>query len=135
MTGTIIWQYRYKIFSVTDVYPPALYMQRCDRQYYYYYNDCALYPISDSKIIMIPKTGQLRIANVDENDLRHSYTCRIVNKLTGFTQESSTFGRIYFGKRIRSLSSFSFYAPCLNKVGFLEHVVLCLKNIYIYIYI
>ncbi|XP_025417900.1 Down syndrome cell adhesion molecule-like protein Dscam2 isoform X2 [Sipha flava] len=50
----------------------------------------------DSKIIMIPKTGQLRIANVDENDLRHSYTCRIVNKLTGFTQESSTFGRIYF---------------------------------------
>ncbi|VVC38056.1 Hypothetical protein CINCED_3A025894, partial [Cinara cedri] len=50
----------------------------------------------DSKIIMIPRTGQLRIANVEENDLRHSYTCRIVNKLTGFTQESSTFGRIYF---------------------------------------
>lgn len=47
---------------------------------------------------MVPKTGQLRIANVDENDLRHSYTCRIVNKLTGFTQESNTLGRIYFGK-------------------------------------
>lgn len=103
-----------------------------------FYNDCVLFPISDSKIIMIPKTGQLRIANVDENDLRHSYTCRIVNKLTGFTQESSTFGRIYFGKRIHSLSVFfSFYAPCLNKVGFLEHVVLCRqkKKKYIHIYI
>lgn len=57
---------------------------------------------------MVPKTGQLRIANVDENDLRHSYTCRIVNKLTGFTQESSTFGRIYFGKQIRLIVYFCF---------------------------
>ncbi|XP_050438975.1 cell adhesion molecule Dscam2-like isoform X2 [Adelges cooleyi] len=50
----------------------------------------------DSKIIMVPKSGNLRIGNVDENDLRHSYTCRIVNKLTGFTQESGANGRIYF---------------------------------------
>lgn len=65
---------------------------------------CFVFCVPDSKIIMIPKTGQLRIANVDENDLRHSYTCRIVNKLTGFTQESSTCGRIYFGKRIRRVT-------------------------------
>lgn len=64
---------------------------------------------------MIPKTGQLRIANVDENDLRHSYTCRIVNKLTGFTQESTTFGRIYFGKS--NGKKFPKFHYCSGSVG------------------
>jgi len=81
---------------------------------------------ADSKIIMIPKTGQLRIANVDENDLRHSYTCRIVNKLTGFTQESSTFGRIYFGKRILPVkvlrSGVFFFLFLLRPEGFVGRV-------------
>ncbi|XP_050530510.1 cell adhesion molecule Dscam2-like isoform X2 [Daktulosphaira vitifoliae] len=78
----------------------------------------------DSKIIMVPKTGELRIANVDENDLRHSYTCRIVNKLTGFTQESSTFGRIYFesNRTMAPWSKSAVYTVHLVKQG--DHLLL-----------